>query len=247
MKKINDTKVYTSIAPVYDYLLKHVDYQKWYSYISTIMLRTCPNPRKILEIGCGTGKFGAKFSADDFAITGMDISLDMLRIAKTRSFRNFTILCGDMKQFAFKETFDFIFCVHDTVNYLLDSSEIEAFFSSVKKSMHQETIFMFDVTTPYNIITNFDRQLNQYRSGDLFVEWSNTYDKKEQAVYSTLEVIDKKGSSRTERHMQKIYSIKEIKALCEKAGFQILHIYGDYTFKKPGRKTVMINFIVRKA
>lgn len=237
---------YSNIAPAYDYLLQHVDYQQWYEYISTIMIRNCMDPRIVLEIGCGTGKFGAKFSADDFEIYGMDISQPMLQVAKARAFRKFHIVCGDMTNFAFKRPFDFIFCVHDTVNYLLKKEEISRFFSSVKKSMHSGSIFMFDITTPYNIKHNFDRKVNQYRKGDLFIEWSNIYDKKEKRVYSTLEVLSNDGTSEIEQHIQRLYTINEISELLLNEGFEIIDIFGDYTYKKPVRKTVMINFITRK-
>jgi SAM-dependent methyltransferase len=237
---------YTNIAPAYDYLLEHVDYQKWYEYIKSIMLKHNPDTRTVLEIGCGTGKFGPKFSADNYMITGMDISIPMLQIAKTRAFKNFTILCGDMTQFSFKKPFDFIFCVHDTVNYLLEETQIEHFFASVNKTMHKGSLFFFDITTPYNIKQNFDRKVNQYRKGDLFIEWSNSYKKKERRVYSTLEVLKNDGTSEVEQHIQKLYTIDEISKLLIKEGFEIISIFGDYTYKKPGRKTVMINFITRK-
>ena len=83
---------YETIAEAYDYMLRHVDYERWYQYISGIMIYFVNNPRSVLELGCGTGRFGAKFSADDFIIYGIDRSMRMLQVAKTRAFRNFTML-----------------------------------------------------------------------------------------------------------------------------------------------------------
>ena len=86
-------KPYTELAKVYDSLLTHVDYQSWYLYISEIMIQYIENPRTIVELGCGTGKFGSKFSADDFSIYGIDKSIDMLRVASMRAYRNFRVIC----------------------------------------------------------------------------------------------------------------------------------------------------------
>ena len=89
-----DVEAYSEIAEVYDYLLQHVDYERWYLYLRSLMFRYMSDPQTILELGCGTGRFGSKFSRDDFTIYGMDKSLDMLRVAKMRAYKGFRIFCG---------------------------------------------------------------------------------------------------------------------------------------------------------
>ena len=146
---------YTGIAEAYDFILRHVDYEEWYRFIHGIMLQYIKNPETVLELGCGTGKFGAKFSADNFRIFGVDRSLNMLLVAKARAFRNFKIICADIRQFYFKGKFDFIFSVHDTMNYQLTMADVRKVLRSVKSVMQAESIFMFDITTEHNI--------NEYR------------------------------------------------------------------------------------
>ncbi len=236
---------YSDLALSYDFLLKHVDYQSWYIYISTIMIRYIDNPRVVLELGCGTGKFGAKFSADDFQVFGLDKSLEMLKVARMRAFRNFRIVCGDMTDFYFSKKFDYIFSVHDTLNYLLEYSDLRKLFRSVKGVMHSKSIFMFDITTEYNINRHFDRKTTHYRTESADIEWSNIFEKEKSLVYSTLRFRKKKGGESVEEHIQRIYRIDEIKNLLDDEGFEILDIFGDYSFEPPHEKTVMINFITR--
>ena len=81
------TKPYSAISDVYDHLLRHVDYERWYRYLRTLIFRYMRDPQYILELGCGTGKFGAKFSRDDFSVFGMDNSMEMLKIAQSRAYR----------------------------------------------------------------------------------------------------------------------------------------------------------------
>jgi SAM-dependent methyltransferase len=238
-------KPYTDLALSYDFLLKHVDYQSWYIYISTIMIRYIDNPRIILELGCGTGKFGAKFSADDFQIFGLDKSIEMLKVARLRAFKNFSIVCGDMTDFYFSRKFDYIFSVHDTLNYLLEYSDIRKLFRSVKRVMHSESVFMFDITTEYNINCHFDGKTCHYRTEKGEIEWSNLYDRECSLVFSTLKFKTGDGKESVEEHVQKIYTVDEIKKLLGEEGFEVLDIFGDYTFKPPHEKTVMINFITR--
>jgi len=236
---------YTDIAPVYDSLLRHVDYQEWYEYILAIMKMHVEHPRLILELGCGTGRFGSKFSNDGFTIFGIDKSLDMLLVAKTRAFLNFRILCADITRFHVAKKMDFIFSVHDTMNYLLDYTDILNMFHCVRATMHGSSIFMFDITTEHNILKNFDGKTSHFHFKNSSVQWSNKYDAQKKLIYSTLH-FNRAGKTTVEEHIQRIYPINEISRLVIDSGLEILGIFGDYTYEKPHDDSIMINFVTRK-
>lgn len=239
-------KPYTDIAPVYDSLLRHVDYQEWYEYILSVMKKHVEHPRLLLELGCGTGRFGSKFSNDGYTIYGIDKSLDMLLVAKTRAFLNFRIFCGDITRFYVSEKIDFIFSVHDTMNYLLDNTDILNMFHCVKEIMHEKSIFMFDITTEHNILKNFDGKTSHFQFKNSTVKWSNTYDAGKKLINSTLS-FNRAGNITVEEHIQRIYSISEITRLVHESGLEVLGIFGDYTHESPHDESIMINFITRKA
>lgn len=238
---------YDGIAEAYDYMLRHVDYDLWYRYISGVMIHFIDNPRLVLELGCGTGKFGAKFSADDFTIYGIDRSLRMLEVAKTRAFRNFRIICSDIRQFALRRKMDFIFCVHDTMNYMTDPDDIRKTLACVKECMHENSVFMFDITTEHNIDRFFDKRTSFYKTGGRYISWSNTYDREKKLIRSSFTVTLKNGEKHYEEHIQRIYTIKEMREIVEECGFDVIAIGSDYTMEYPGPETVMINFITRKS
>lgn len=236
---------YSTFAPFYDRVMDHVDYQRWYLYLCHVMIEYINNPRTVLELGCGTGKFGAKFSAEDFDICGIDLSFEMLSVAKARAFRNFRILCADIRQFAFKKKFDFIFCVHDTLNYFQDPEDLRRVFRCVREVMHGESVFFFDITTEYNINTHFDGQCFIQKMGDTAMEWTNFYDTETRVVTSILHFMNADGTTSTEFHLQKLYTVDEIRDILVSEGFSILGIFGDYTMDPPTDKTVMINFVTQ--
>jgi len=244
---LNNNEAYNAIAEVYDYMLRHVDYDLWYRFISGVMIHFIDNPRVVLELGCGTGKFGAKFSADDFTIYGMDRSFRMLEVAKTRAFRNFRIICTDIRQFAIKGKVDFIFCVHDTMNYMLDPEDIRKTLRCVRECMHEETVFLFDITTEHNINRFFNNRTSYYKTGGKYVAWSNTYDKEEKLIRSSFTVTLKNGEKIQEEHTQRIYSMAEIRKILDEEGFDIIAIGSDYSLEYPVPETVMINFVTRRS
>jgi SAM-dependent methyltransferase len=238
-------KPYTIFPSVYDHVLKHVDYERWYSYIRSLMFRYIDNPRMLLELGCGTGKFGAKFSRDNFEIFGMDNSIEMLQIAKNRAYKNFHIFCADMTNFKLSKNFDFIFSVHDTMNYFINPEELSKVFRSVREVMTDNSIFMFDITTEYNIKKYFYNNKTEYLVNGTELEWVNKYNAEKKIIYSILSF--KTGNLlETETHIQRLYSIDEIKDILKSEKFILLDFFSDYSFNPVKENTVMINFVTKR-
>ena len=84
------TQVYRDWAKKYDYdndhVLGTVSQPKSVNLLST---RLKDKTAKIIDVGCGTGLVGEKLKAKDFIyFDGLDISKDMLSIAKSRGYRN---------------------------------------------------------------------------------------------------------------------------------------------------------------
>lgn len=62
---------------------------------------------KILEIGCGTGLFTEQFVATGADITAVDISPDLLKMAKERLYnRPVRLICGRFEDLGLNESFD---------------------------------------------------------------------------------------------------------------------------------------------
>ena len=84
------TEVYRDWAKKYDYdndhVLGTVSQPKSVNLLST---RLKDKTAKIIDVGCGTGLVGEELKAKDFIyFDGIDISKDMLSIAKSRGYRN---------------------------------------------------------------------------------------------------------------------------------------------------------------
>lgn len=236
---------YTYMAQYYDYILRQVDWDGWYKYLRSLMIRFVPDPKLILEIGTGTGKFGARFSADDFNIFGMDISLPMLTEAKKRANRNYKIFCGDVRTFKVTKNFDFIFAVHDTMNYLSTKNDFIKALKNISLIMNPKSVFMFDVTTEYNVRENFHDKKNVLRNNGTSIIWDNNYDSRKKIIFSSMKFKLDTGRTYRETHAQRIYSVDEVKSMLDRAGFHLLAVYHDYKFSPPTKNAVMINFITR--
>ena len=79
------------------------------------ILGNCNN-KNILDLGCGTGKFGLKLSKYFKSVVGIDISKNSIvianRTAKFYKIKNFVGIVGDFKDQGYRETFDIILAVN---------------------------------------------------------------------------------------------------------------------------------------
>ena len=84
------TEVYRDWEKKYDYDNDHVlGTVSQPNSVNLLSTRLKDKTAKIIDVGCGTGLVGEKLKAKDFIyFDGLDISKDMLSIAKSRGYRN---------------------------------------------------------------------------------------------------------------------------------------------------------------
>ena len=106
-------EVYRDWAKKYDYdndhVLGTVSQPKSVNLLST---RLKDKTAKIIDVGCGTGLVGEKLKAKDFIyFDGLDISKDMLSIAKSRGYRNLFLGSLNKQLPVFDDAYDAAMCI----------------------------------------------------------------------------------------------------------------------------------------
>lgn len=74
---------YQEFARVYDTIMDDTLYDAWHDFSRRHLPSETTN---ILELACGTGKLSVQFARDGYAVTGLDLSEEMLTIAYNRAF-----------------------------------------------------------------------------------------------------------------------------------------------------------------
>jgi SAM-dependent methyltransferase len=83
-----------------------------------------PESATILEMGCGTGRVARKIAGKYRPVTGIDISLPMLRQAAREQSANCRFCCMDMTAIGFRRSFDTILIPYNTLNLLVEEDRI---------------------------------------------------------------------------------------------------------------------------
>jgi SAM-dependent methyltransferase len=134
---------YEVFAPFYDAV--QGDRAEHAAYLRGLTGKHHPEARRVLELACGTGSV-LKQLQDDYQVTGVDRSEEMLAIAALKV-PQARLLVGDMTEVRLDETFDVVLCVYDSINHLLKFEQWESVFDRAHEHLGERGIFIIDINT----------------------------------------------------------------------------------------------------
>lgn len=110
--------------------------------------RSIRPPAAVSDLGCGTGLLCKLLQDDGFTLTGVDLSEQMLDIARGREYNSQPeFLLHDIRTFRRREAFQAVLCFGDVLNHLLETSDLEELFTSACFSLSPGGVFIADTTS----------------------------------------------------------------------------------------------------
>lgn len=229
-------KQYSCIASVYDTLNADFDYNAYADYIvKQIKGAQRTDTSLVLDLACGTGKMTFLLREHGYDMTGIDISEDMLSVAKDicydRGIDNILWLCQSMQSFELYGTVDACVCCLDSLNYLTNPADLKKCLALVHNYLIPDGVFVFDVNTPY-------RFKNVYAQNDFVLEcdgallaWQNDYNEKSRICNFYLSLFEENGDGTYTRsdevQRERCYSKRQLLSALSEAGFEIVSIHGS--------------------
>lgn len=233
-------EAYTSFAAVYDLFMDNVPYDEWCGQLVKILGEHGIRSGIVAELGCGTGSLTERLSRKGFDMIGIDFSEDMLEIAldkKLESGSNILYLCQDMRSFELYGTCAAIVSRCDSINYILTEEDLVSVFRLVNNYLDPGGVFVFDCNTVYKYEKVLaENIIAETRDIGSFI-WENSYDPvtRINEYDLTLYIRDGEGTAKdpaglsrddetarfrrfAETHMQRAFTIQELKAAANKAG-----------------------------
>jgi ubiquinone/menaquinone biosynthesis C-methylase UbiE len=246
---MRDETSYRTIAPYYDWIMAHVDYDAWGRYLSRLWKKSGVKPERILELAAGTCPFARR---DVFPPEAKVVYTDLSPFMLTRA----PVLSPDMRIAAnalnlpFKGRFDLVLMIYDAMNYLMDEADLARCLREVKRVLAPGGLFLFDVTTEANSRKHFDHAVDfgELEGCTYFRESHFDKESRVQGNDFIFFVEASEGLFRKvkESHQQRIYKIEAIKSMAKKAGFTVEGVYEGFTFRPGKENSERVHFSLRK-
>ena len=229
-------EAYTGFAEVYDLFMEEVPYRQWSRYITELLEEYGICDGLVLDLGCGTGVLTELLALAGYDMIGIDLSREMLEIATERRVQsglNILYLCQDMREFELYGTVRAVVSVCDSMNYITEYEDLTQVFRLVNNYLDPGGMFIFDLNTEYKYRQVLGSQTIAESREDCGFIWENEYDEETKLnEYDLTLFVREEGElfrRYEETHVQRAYSVEEIKAALLEAGMEFVAVYDAFT------------------
>lgn len=245
-------EAYTGFAYLYDTFMDNIPYEEWVEYLKSLLNEYGVNEGIVLDMGCGTGNVTELLAESGYDMIGIDNSEDMLSIAMEKAADkelSILYLLQDMRGFELYGTVAAAVSICDSINYILEYDELVETFRLVNNYLDPDGLFIFDLTTEAKYIKIKDAVIAENHEEGSFI-WENTYFTDEKINQYDLTIFEKVEDDLYERHqethMQRVYSIEEIKSALNAAGLKFEACYDAFTHNEPNEDSERIYVVARE-
>lgn len=246
-------QAYTYLARVYDFCMD-VDYDQWIEYLLALFALYRHDPGQVLDLGCGTGNITIPLAGRGFALTGVDLSVEMVVEARRKAVErglDISFLTQDMLSLNLcGKKFDTVLSICDVLNYLTHEADLKQAFDQVYKHLRPGGLWLFDLNSAYKLQSIYGDQFYADLQTDFAYFWDNRYDWDREICTMTLTFFIKTADGRYERvqeeHRQKLWFPEQIKELAVGAGFSLLACYDFLSNSAWSDNSERWQFILRK-
>ena len=221
-------------AKYYDFFNSEKDYKKECSYIDSIIKRFNPRTKTILDIGCGTGLHDFELAYLDYEVTGIDISKEMIEIAKIEAIKrnkNVAFYVDSDQGYIAPHKFDSIISLFHVISYQVTDVKLSKLFEVANNNLISGGLFIFDYwyTPAVEFLKLENREKTVTVDGKSYTK--SSYPKTEATDIHRISItINSNEFSFTEEHLMKSFIPEHFSKFTD---FKILENYAWLTTTAP--------------
>jgi SAM-dependent methyltransferase len=194
--------------------------------------------RKMLDLGCGTGRHAVIFAGDGFDVTGVDQSEPMVARARDRAAQmklgaKPEFLSGDIRNFSGKAPFDVAVMNFNVIGYMTSNDDALGALGAARKNLRQNGLLIADFWYgPAVVVDPPGENTREFETGDVRVVRSSSglHLPDSQRCEITVKVTRLQGDrvidEALETHRVRYFFPLELELMLRVSGFQLLALTG---------------------
>jgi len=218
---------YDVLAADYDTFTVTLDYEPWLAEALPRLERHGLTGKRLLDVGCGTGKSLVPMLARGWRCSGCDISPAMLAVARQAIGGRAQLAVADMRELPRLGSFDLVWSLNDCVNYLQDRPQLEQALGCMRENLAEAGLLVFDLNTLLTYRTFFAERRVVERAGRRLV-WDGraSHDQPPSSIV-TAHIEAEGDPASAHLHRQRHFSEAETRQALAAAGLECLEVLGQ--------------------
>jgi SAM-dependent methyltransferase len=191
----------------------------------------CQPGTSLLDIPCGNGRLSLELARRGYKVTGVDISEEFIEEARSISSSNTggtpvpQFILGDMRRIEGEAVYDGGYCFGNSFGFLA-YTDMESFLNGVARALKPGARFVVETgMAAESIIPKFEAHAS-HQIEDILLTINEQYLAAESCVDSEY-IFERDGKTEIRKAKHWIYTAAEIRRMLERAGLEILNLWGS--------------------
>ncbi len=220
---------FQAFAPYYDDCTAGYQAARWTGRLAALAEGCGVSGRRLLDVGCGTGKSFLPMIERGWEVIGCDLSPAMLDVAREKAGGEVRLEVADVRELPAFGEFDLVWALNDTFNNMLSFEELTAALAGMARNLASGGAILFDLNTlVMHRLVHEPRSESRDEGGKTMV-WTGLATEEVKAGSTWESRFEVEGDPRaTHVHRQRHFPEAQALAAIEAAGLTCLGVWGDH-------------------
>jgi cyclopropane fatty-acyl-phospholipid synthase-like methyltransferase len=217
----------------YHLLYRNRDYKEAEVFIKNIVkYLNLDKDDSILDLACGKGRHSIFLNSLGFNVTGLDLSKNSIKEAKTRESSSLHFDVHDMRNL-YNTQFEVVLNLFTSFGYFEKDLDNFKVIQTIKSSLKQNGIGVIDFMNSPQVIENLIAQ-NSHKIDGVTFKLKRSYS--DGFITKDIDISD---SDKTYQFQEKVraYSFQDFEVMLSNAGLHLLECFGNYNLEPLNIKT----------
>ncbi len=208
--------------------------QRWNLFTDTVAPRLeaffaprYPQPARMLDLCCGTGRMVRYFAEKGYQVTGVDLSEEMLRYARENNSefirsKKASFQRSDARDFKLKHKVQFAVSTYDAINHIPDLAGLRSTLQCVWNALEPGGCFIFDLNTESGLRNSWGH-ISVREMDDATIIMRGLYDDERNRSYTRMSGFLKNDQGTWDRFDETIFNtafkLTEVAKLLKETGY----------------------------
>lgn len=196
----------------------------------------CDDGSHLLDVPCGNGRLSLELAGRGYRVTGVDIAEEFIAEAQSKgnppataggtdSIAQVDFLLGNMSNIEGEAIYDGAYCFGNSFGFL-EYAGMESFLGGVARALKPGARFIIETgMAAESIIPKFEAEAS-HQIQDIVLTIKEQYLAEESCI-DTEYIFERNGEVESRKAKHWIYTVAEIRRMLERAGFEVLNMYGS--------------------